>query len=194
MAELKNELNIVKRRNEILALSDSAISEGSVASYRKLEELAANTSESADSNIALTELFKVFQAYSPGAPSRIDGLNIKVETINPAKKEASELSIEEIFDALSELQKTPEIERADLGRAKFTQLLNKKHKEFSFGDVESLVILMRNETHLEAIRQMREVFGNASNYHQSGKLDASDALLWWEKNKDDIRARLQKTP
>jgi hypothetical protein len=175
------ELKKLQDRNDITALADKAIADGDVEAYRKLESLAEGAASSLDS-AALAELFRVYHAYSPFAPTRWPGLKLNPTAFDAKKTKEEDLDAQDLYSVLLKVQQ-PE------ARARIATLLSEKGKVGSFATAQAIVRSLKNETHLEVIKRMRGAFTRVAGYNEPGKLDARELLVWWNENEDSLRKK-----
>jgi hypothetical protein len=177
---LRNELARLQRRNNLTALTDKAISESDVEAYHQLETLVS-TSEGEERNAALSELFRLFQAYSPmSGVSRTSGIKLDVSKINPTKTKEEELDIGDLLPLLKDSN--------PLARTKATELIATKAKRGSYKTAEAIVEALKREQYLEGFKALDAAFQAATGRPVGGKLDKRELLQWWDENK----ARLKK--
>jgi phage shock protein A len=178
---LRGELARLKERNDLSALADVAISQGDVEAYRKLERMTGSLEKDEARNAALSELFRVYQAYSIfSGVSRTARIELNVPTINSHKSKEEELEVNELLPLLSE----PD----PLTRAKVGQLISKKGPKLrSFTTSEAVYEVLKKETHLEAFKVLGAVLAQVTGHEADGKLDKREIINWYEKNRDQLR-------
>lgn len=177
--KLENQLKILSNRNQITALADTAISNGSFDAYLKLEALA-KSEDSVVRTAAIAELVKVFQAYGPFAPSRIDSIKINAALLDPEKKDEKDLIPEDIIPKWSEVSD-------GLGRAKLAYLMESKVKQGSYKTAEFLISAIRKETHLESLKHLGIAFSRTAGVDLPGKLDQRQMLDWWKQHEMEFK-------
>jgi cytochrome c556 len=177
---LRTELTRLKERNELTALADLAISDGDVEAFRKLESLSSASTKDERERGAFVELFRVYQAYSIFAPSRITPLRLIPEKVNPAKTKEEELDVDDLLGVLP---------LADaLARAKIGLLLTSKVKQGSYATAEVLYEVLKKETRLEAFQHLGNALVKVSGYKDEGdKLDRRDLLKWYAENRERLK-------
>lgn len=176
---LRREVETLQRRNRLTALADAAISDGVIEAFRELERICEPEAKGDEYRAAMAELFRVYAAYSIGAPTRWPDLELLASKINPLKQKESELTIDELLTIL-ELRDPPQ------ARARALDLLAKKEIKKSPVVAKALVEALKRETHLEVVRRIRATFALVTEYRKGGKLDGRDLLEWWEANKAEF--------
>jgi hypothetical protein len=64
----------------------------------------------------------------------------------------------------------------------------------SFKTALAFADAMKTEKHLEVHRYLRAAFQRVTGYNKGGRLDSREALVWWEKNKEDLRKKDTDAP
>lgn len=177
---LRSELSRLQKRNNLTALADKAISEGDVEAYHQLENLAKERPEGEERNAAMSELFRLFEAYSPmSGVSRTGGVTFDASKINSTKTKEEELEVSEVLPLL----------RHDdaMTRTKAAEFISKKAKRGSYKTADAIVEALKNEKHLEAFKALDFAFQAATGRPVGGKLDKRELLQWWDENKDRLK-------
>jgi len=181
-ASIDSELARLKKRNDLTALADRAITQGDVKAYRQLEKMAtASPDDGEDTNANVAELFRVFSAYSLFAPTRGQSVIVNVAQINPQKTKEDELDYDELIGIWEGAK--------GIGRAKIALLLQKKTKLNSFSQAEWVIAQLEQDNHLETIMRLNSLFMKITGYDKGGKLDGSDILAWWKEHKEEVRTK-----
>lgn len=176
---LRIELTRLQEGNNLTALANKAISEGNVEAYRRLETLMVKTPQGEERNAVISELFRVFQAYSVfSGVSRTSGVHLRVSEINRKKSKEDELDTEDLLPLLKEDQ--------PLVRVKAAELISKRAKRGSYKTAEKIVEALKLETHLEVFKALDLAFQTAAGREPGGKLDKVELLQWWEENKERL--------
>jgi hypothetical protein len=177
---LRTEVSRLQKRNNLTALGDKAISEGDVESYHQLENFVNEHSDGEDKNAALSELFRVFEAYSPmSGVSRTAGVTIDASKINPKKTKEEELEVNEVL---------PLLRGEDfMTRTKGAEFISKRGKQGSYKTAEAIVEALKKETNLEALKALDLAFQTVTRRPVGGKLDKRELLQWWEENKERLK-------
>jgi hypothetical protein len=177
---LKAQLSELKKYNAMEALADRAIGDGDVDAYRKLDGIASDAKADKSTHVlALVGLFRVYEAYSLFAPSRVLP-DLIVSKINPKKHNENELEANELLPLLT-------MDNA-LGRAKVASLLVAKAGVGSYKTAQAVAAAIKSETDLEAIRYLNAVYQRVTGF-SSQKLDGKDILDDWEKNKSSYQSK-----
>jgi hypothetical protein len=181
LEDLRHELARLQTRNNLTALADKAISEGDVASYRKLEELSAAESSPEEKNAAISELFRVYQQFSLfSGVSRTGNIHIVASAVNSKKTKEEELEVEELLPLLKE-------EDQPLGRAKVAELIRGKAKQGSFRTADALATALAKETNLEAFKMIGSALARTVNHDVGDELDYRGLLQWFDENKNRLK-------
>lgn len=180
----KTELARLKRRNQLAALADKAIGEGSVSAYKELDKCSLSPLSDDDRNAISAEDVRVITAYSFAAPTRIGSLKINASTLNPMKRTEEDLSVADIMPFLS-----PTVEPNGLARAKLAKLLSTKVKAGSYKTAEAVATAIRNEDHLEAIKELLIVFRAVTGFQRGDKPDGRFTLEWWDENRRTFQTK-----
>jgi hypothetical protein len=178
---LQQEIKNLKKVGEISQLAAKAIGDGDIVSYKKLEHLAFKAENLEDRAIATSELFRVFNAYSPFGPVRWVGVHVIPESVNPKKTREEDLDAEDLCKLLQSNPKEPE------GRGQTASLLLNVVKVKSYKTSVIIADALKRETHLEVIRRLKSVFRRITDCPEDGTLLADQSLEWWEKNKDRLK-------
>ncbi|HMG06305.1 MAG TPA: hypothetical protein VK581_12675 [Chthoniobacterales bacterium] len=178
---LRGELARLKQRNDLTALADTAISNGDVTAYRQLEAIVASNDGKENKAAALSELFRVYNAYSLfSGVKRTAAISVDAHAINPKKNKEEDLDADDLLPLLKE-EKTP------LFRVKIGELLAPKLKQGSFKTAEILADALRTETSLEGFKVIGALLSQVTNHPADGKLDKRELLKWCTENRDQLR-------
>lgn len=178
------ELRRLKDRNDLAALADEAISEGSVKAYKKLLDGRLKARSDEERRAIDAEEFRVIAAYSPGAPTRTGSMKINVRVLNPMKQKEDELTADDIMPFMSIT-----VESNAIIRAKLAELLISKAKYGSYKTAESLIYAIRHEDHLESIKNLLQAFRRVTGYNNGDKPDGRLTLGWWDDNWRSIKEK-----
>ena len=188
VSEAKSELAVLKQRNQITALADAAISQGSVEAYIKLEDMVTKARLSDTRGPEEAELFRVFNAYTGFAPSRVGTVTLNAKVINSTKDKEEELTTEDMIPFLL-------TNRDFLTRGRCAKLISSVGKQWSYKTAETLIGAMKHESHLEVHRYLKAAFKHiVPDCKLEGPLDNSGIIKWWEENKENVRAKDSDKP
>lgn len=177
---LRTELIRLQKRNNLTALADKAISEGNVAAYRQLEELAKSPNADERDGVG-AELFRVFNAYSVfSGVSRTTGIELDAAKVSPKKTKEEELEVNELLPLLK-------VEDEPMVRVKIAELISAKAKHGSYKTSEALIDALRRESNLEVIKVLGAALRRTTGHEKGDKLDFREMLTWWDANKERLK-------
>ncbi len=180
--ELSMEVDTLKRRNELILLADKAIVHGCRESYEKLKSVINNgKGEAKEINVAaLSELLRVKTFYLGG--TRIKTIELQYKENDGNLKKDKEISMEVLVSTLINSEDWRQ-------RAKASQLLRQRKEEIV---ISALIKAMIYDQRLDVIKECLNSFSAITGFKKADVLDHKPLLIWWDQNKDDVLAKLQK--
>ncbi len=173
--ETSTELGKLKNRNELLALSDNAISKGDRNAFNKLEELTANNKNDL---AARAEMLKVKAFYKEN--NRIPEFELKLT------KEGISYVNDKVPTGIliNILHNHP-----DWGyRGRAAQLLSKRKEKIV---PDALIQAITNDIELDVVNNAIWAFTSVTGYKDISFLNHLPLIEWWQKNKSEVEKSLK---
>ena len=180
--ELSKEVDILKKRNELILLADKAIGDGCRESYEKLEAMIVNgKGEAKEINVAaLSELLRVKTFYI--GVTRIKTIELQYKEKDGNLQKDNDISTEVLARTL--------INSKDWRyRTKAAQLLRQRKEEIV---ISALIKAMISDKRLDVIKECINSFSAITGYKKADVLKHKPLLIWWAQNKGNVLKDLQQ--
>jgi len=178
--ELTAEVKKLKERNEIVALADTAISEGDAASYEELKRKCIKLRPNEEMfNVAVSSLLRVKNFYAEG--TRIKGVDIYRTKPDGTKLINDGLETEYLIKYLLGVKNWT-------WRNKAALLLGKRKQK---GVPDALIIGMEDDR-LDVRRACIKSFEALTGYDNPDVLEYKFSIEWWAEHKDEWEKGLPK--
>ena len=168
---ISQETALLKERNRLAKLANTAISEGSRNAFKELSGISKNPEKADLSEVARAEIMRVKAFYATN--NRLKGKSIQY---------TSPKGMQIIDDKLQTATLLSEVKNnADWQvRAKFAELLKDRKEK---GVAEALLEAACSDTNLDVSKQALESFEYLTGYKSNDILDCESAQDWWKENK-----------
>ena len=176
-ADVYEELDYLRQRNELISLGDLAIHN---ADRQSLDKLISTREKNADPRLqsgAASEILRVKLAYMNGL--RRGSQSIPIGQLFPEYDVDNEvdLNTEQLISLLDDL------EAVDAHRVRAAYLLADKRNVKA---ATALVNVVANDSNLDVVREAAMTFSEMTGFRNEDLLDANSLVNWWEKNSDKV--------
>ena len=171
--KLVNEASILRERNRLAKLANTAISEGSRQALNELQEAAGEPLKSDLAEVAAAEIMRVKAFYA--TTDRIKDRSIKYASPEGMAIVDDKLPTDTL---ISELRQNPDWQV----RAKFAQLLA-SHREN--GVAAALLAAAKDDANLDVLKACLQSFAALTGFKGADALDYASAAKWWDENKGE---------
>ena len=176
-ADVYEELDYLRQRNELISLGDLAIHN---ADRQSLDKLISTREKNADPRLqsgAASEILRVKLAYMNGL--RRGSQSIPIGQLFPEYDVDNEvdLNTEQLISLLDDL------EAVDAHRVRAAYLLADKRNGKA---ATALVNVVANDSNLDVVREAAMTFSEMTGFRNEDLLDANSLVNWWEKNSDKV--------
>ncbi len=176
-ADVYEELDYLRQRNELISLGDLAIHNADRQSLDKLISIREKNADPRLQSGAASEILRVKLAYMNGL--RRGSQSIPIGQLFPEYDVDNEvdLNTEQLISLLDDL------EAVDAHRVRAAYLLADKRNVKA---ATALVNVVANDSNLDVVREAAMTFSEMTGFRNEDLLDANSLVNWWEKNSDKV--------
>ena len=176
-ADVYEELDYLRQRNELISLGDLAIHNADRQSLDKLISIREKNADPRLQSGAASEILRVKLAYMNGL--RRGSQSIPIGQLFPEYDVDNEvdLNTEQLISLLDDL------EAVDAHRVRAAYLLADKRNGKA---ATALVNVVANDSNLDVVREAAMTFSEMTGFRNEDLLDANSLVNWWEKNSDKV--------
>ena len=176
-ADVYEELDYLRQRNELISLGDLAIHNADRQSLDKLISIRKKDADPRLQSGAASEILRVKLAYMNGL--RRGSQSIPIGQLFPEYDVDNEvdLNTEQLISLLDDL------EAVDAHRVRAAYLLADKRNGKA---ATALVNVVANDSNLDVVREAAMTFSEMTGFRNEDLLDANSLVNWWEKNSDKV--------
>ena len=176
-ADVYEELDYLRQRNELISLGDLAIHNADRQSLDKLISIREKNADPRLQSGAASEILRVKLAYMNGL--RRGSQSIPIGQLFPEYDVDNEvdLNTEQLISLLDDL------EAVDAHRVRAAYLLADKRNGKA---ATALVNVVANDSNLDVVREAAMTFSEMTGFRNVDLLDANSLVNWWEKNSDKV--------
>ena len=176
-ADVYEELDYLRQRNELISLGDLAIHNADRQSLDKLISIREKNADLRLQSGAASEILRVKLAYMNGL--RRGSQSIPIGQLFPEYDVDNEvdLNTEQLISLLDDL------EAVDAHRVRAAYLLADKRNVKA---ATALVNVVANDSNLDVVREAAMTFSEMTGFRNEDLLDANSLVNWWEKNSDKV--------
>ena len=176
-ADVYEELDYLRQRNELISLGDLAIHNADRQSLDKLISIREKNVDPRLQSGAASEILRVKLAYMNGL--RRGSQSIPIGQLFPEYDVDNEvdLNTEQLISLLDDL------EAVDAHRVRAAYLLADKRNGKA---ATALVNVVANDSFLDVVREAAMTFSEMTGFRNEDLLDANSLVNWWEKNSDKV--------
>ena len=180
-ADVYQELDYLRQRNELISLGDLAIHNADRKSLDKLISIRDKNTDSRLQSGAASEILRVKLAYMNGL--RRGSQSIPIGQLFPEYDVDDEvdLNTEQLISLLDDL------EARDEHRVRAAYLLADKRNEKA---ATALVNVVANDENLDVVREAAMTFSEMTGFRNDDLLDVHSLINWWEKNSEKFLPEL----
>ena len=178
---LAEEVEYLKKRNELLKLGDVAIATGDAAPFGELENIYNSVTADNINTLALSEVFRVKNHFA--TMTRIKGIKVKyIEPRTGKEFIENEIPTEALIQGLKETEPWQY-------RARIAELIkNRKEKKVP----EALLGAIKNDKKLEVRKKAMDSFEAVTGFTSRDVFKYKPAEEWWNQNKRDVEKELKE--
>ena len=176
-ADVYEELDYLRQRNELISLGDLAIHNADRQSLDKLISIREKNADPRLQSGAASEILRVKLAYMNGL--RRGSQSIPIGQLFPEYDVDNEVDLdtEQLISLLDDL------EAVDAHRVRAAYLLADKRNGKA---ATALVNVVANDSNLDVVREAAMTFSEMTGFRNEDLLDANSLVNWWEKNSDKV--------
>ena len=176
-ADVYEELDYLRQRNELISLGDLAIHNADRKSLDKLISIREKNSDPRLQSGAASEILRVKLAYMNGL--RRGSQSIPIGQLFPEYDVENEvdLNTEQLISLLDDL------EAMDAHRVRAAYLLADKRDSKA---ATALVNVVANDSNLDVVREAAMTFSEMTGFRNEDLLDVNSLINWWQKNSDKV--------
>ena len=176
-ADVYEELDYLRQRNELISLGDLAIHNADRQSLDKLISIREKNVDPRLQSGAASEILRVKLAYMNGL--RRGSQSIPIGQLFPDYNFENEVDLdtEKLISLLDDL------EAVDAHRVRAAYLLADKRNGKA---ATALVNVVANDSNLDVVREAAMTFSEMTGFRNEDLLDANSLVNWWEKNSDKV--------
>ena len=176
-ADVYEELDYLRQRNELISLGDLAIHNADRQSLDKLISIREKNADPRLQSGAASEILRVKLAYMNGL--RRGSQSIPIGQLFPEYDVDNEvdLNTEQLISLLDDL------EAVDAHRVRAAYLLADKRNGKA---ATALVNVVANDSNLDVVREAAMTFSEMTGFRNEDLLDANSLVNWWVKNSDKV--------
>ena len=176
-ADVYEELDYLRQRNELISLGDLAIHNADRQSLDKLISIREKNADPRLQSGAASEILRVKLAYMNGL--RRGSQSIPIGQLFPEYDVDNEvdLNTEQLISLLDDL------EAVDAHRVRAAYLLADKRNGKA---ATALVNVVGRDSNLDVVREAAMTFSEMTGFRNEDLLDANSLVNWWEKNSDKV--------
>ena len=176
-ADVYEELDYLRQRNELISLGDLAIHNADRQSLDKLISIREKNADPRLQSGAASEILRVKLAYMNGL--RRGSQSIPIGQLFPEYDVDNEvdLNTEQLISLLDDL------EAVDAHRVRAAYLLADKRNGKA---ATALVNVVANDSNLDVVREAAMTFSEMTGFRNEDLLDANSLVNWWEKNSGKV--------
>ena len=176
-ADVYEELDYLRQRNELISLGDLAIHNADRKSLDKLISIREKNSDTRLQSGAASEILRVKLAYMNGL--RRGSQSIPIGQLFPEYDVENEvdLNTEQLISLLDDL------DAMDTHRVRAAYLLADKRNGKA---ATALVNVVANDSNLDVVREAAMTFSEMTGFRNEDLLDVNSLINWWEKNSDKV--------
>ena len=176
-ADVYEELDYLRQRNELISLGDLAIHNADRKSLDKLISIREKNSDPRLQSGAASEILRVKLAYMNGL--RRGSQSIPIGQLFPEYDAENEVDLdtEQLISLLDDL------EAMDAHRVRAAYLLADKRNSKA---ATALVNLVANDSNLDVVREAAMTFSEMTGFRNEDLLDVNSLINWWQKNSDKV--------
>ena len=176
--KMASEVRSLQRRNNILALADSAIATRSRTALEELQSVQANSATPQLSAVAASEVIRVKLAFAAG--TRIEGVKIEKKSDSGTSVDEELLTVQDLIEALKN--------GSWVVRARAAELLGRKKE---VGVPEALLQTIKEDRDLEVMKIAISSFARVTGYKSADVFGPYCQIeSWWNGSQERVLSTL----